>query len=54
MKDFKLKQRVQINTPGESHHQQIGYVTQASTSKVWVQLADVLWMYLHSEVDIIN
>lgn len=54
MKDFKKQQRVQINTPGESHDKQVGTVTQASTTKVWVQLADVLWMYFHSEVDILD
>lgn len=54
MKDFKLDQRVKINTPGESHHGQVGYVTQASTTKVWVNLGDVLWMYFHNEVDIVN
>lgn len=54
MKDFKIGQRVKINTPGESHHERIGYVTQASTTKVWVDLVDVMWMYFHSEVDIVN
>lgn len=54
MKDFKVGQSVRINTPGESHHGRTGYVTAASTTKVWVDLKDVHWMYFHGEVDITN
>lgn len=50
--DFKIGQSVRINTPGESHHDRIGYVTQASTTRVWVDLGDVVWMYFHGEVAI--
>lgn len=50
MKDFKIGQTVRINTPGESHHKRTGYVTAANAVRVWVDLGDVVWMYLHSEV----
>lgn len=48
--DFKIGQLVRINTPGESHHDRLGTVKQASTSRVWVDLGDVIWMYFHDEV----
>lgn len=55
MKDLKKGHRVRINTPGESHHDRTGTVTQASTTRVWVAFDEgLVWMYFHSEVDILN
>lgn len=50
MDEFRKGQQVRINTPGESHHKRTGYVTAASTTRVWVDLGDVVWMYFHDEV----